>query len=124
MSDYTLYSTDLLHYYKNPTHKGIAENISVKATQSNLSCGDSIAIGLELDDKSVKHACFDGNGCMVSVAASELLCENIEGKNLDEISKMSDSEFLSLLGFELTLSRQKCALTSFRALKKAINESH
>lgn len=122
MSDYTLYSKDLLHYYKNPSHKGMADNISLKATETNLSCGDSIAVGLKLDGEAIEHACFDGNGCMVSVASSELLCEDIEGKKLDEISNMSDAEFLALLGFELTPSRQKCALISFRALKKAIND--
>ncbi len=115
-----LYSKELLHYYKNPQYKGGVEKMNYKSNDTNLSCGDSVTLGFNIENQKLSDCRFEGDGCMVSMSSSEILCENLVGKSISEIRRLTDEDFLNLLGFELTNSRKKCALTSFRALKKGL----
>jgi nitrogen fixation NifU-like protein len=71
-----------------------------------------------VDDKGVvTDAYFDGTGCAISQAAASILCEQVEGKNIEELRGMQAQEMLDLLQVPLTATRQKCGLLSFKILK-------
>jgi nitrogen fixation NifU-like protein len=67
------------------------------------------------------EAYFDGEGCVISLAAASMLMEAVEGKTLDEIKAMGRQEMLDLLGISLTTMRVKCAMLPLRTLEKAIH---
>ena len=46
-----------------------------------------------------------------------MLCEQIEGKTLEEVREMNAQDMLDLLKVQLTASRQKCGLLGFKVLK-------
>lgn len=121
MSDQNIYTQEFMHYYKNPAHKQKLYNASYKAKTANLSCGDSIELELLVENDIVKQCAYTGTGCIVSLGCAELLSEQIEGKSLDELKTFSKDKFFELIGFELTFSRQKCALISYNALQKIID---
>jgi nitrogen fixation NifU-like protein len=64
--------------------------------------------------------CFEGKGCVISLAAASMLMEEVQGKTLDEVKKMGRQDMLDLLGVPLTTMRVKCAMLPLRALEKAI----
>ena len=112
-----------MHYYKNPNHKGKLDGNVARAKIANLSCGDSIEVFLDIKEGRVIKAGFDGTGCIVSLASAELLCEILESKSIEEFKTYTSDDFFKEIGFSLTPSRQKCALISFKAGKKIIDES-
>lgn len=121
MTEQNIYTQEFMHYYKNPNHKGRLENPQYSAKTANLSCGDSIELEINTENNIVKKCGYNGTGCIVSLGCAELLAEHVEGKSLEELRSFSKDNFFDLIGFELTFSRQKCALISFNALQKIID---
>lgn len=111
----------ILDNYKNPknasnpdwepTHKGVAQN---------LSCGDSIEIKLLVKEDVIKDIRFIGEGCSIAIASASMLTEKAKGQKVKEIKGLTIEDVLEIVGIELTMSRQKCALLSLDALQKAI----
>jgi nitrogen fixation NifU-like protein len=67
------------------------------------------------------EAYFDGQGCVISLAAASMLMEVVEGKTLAEVKAMDRQAMLDLLGIPLTTMRVKCAMLPLRTLEKAIH---
>jgi nitrogen fixation NifU-like protein len=67
------------------------------------------------------EVCFDGKGCVISLAAASILMEEIEGKTLKEVKQLDRQVMLNLLGIPLTAMRVKCAMLALRTLEKAIH---
>lgn len=122
MDNSNLYSKELLHYYKNPEHKGKLEDKNCSSKESNLSCGDSLVIEMKIENNIVKDAKYNGVGCIVSMASAEILCDYIIGKNISECKTITSDSYLKLMGFELSPSRKKCALIGYKAFSNVISK--
>jgi nitrogen fixation NifU-like protein len=72
------------------------------------------------EEGRVAEAYFEGEGCVISLAAASMLMEAVEGKSLAEVKAMSRQDMLDLLGIRLTTMRVKCAMLPLRTLEKAI----
>jgi nitrogen fixation NifU-like protein len=112
------YDDHILDHFESPYHKGHLANPTCSHSDRNPICGDQVTVELLVDDQNrVKEAYFDGKGCAISQAAASILCEQIEGKTLDELKDFQAQQMLDLLKVRLTASRQKCGLLSFKVLK-------
>ncbi len=84
-------------------------------------CGDVVQDPMVLDsDDSVKDVRFNGKGCAISQAPASMLTELVKRKSLDEIRKISKEDIFSLIGGESSAVRLKCALLSFKVMKKGL----
>jgi nitrogen fixation NifU-like protein len=92
----------------------------IHAKDSNPLCGDIIEMSLKLDNGHVKEVKYNGMGCAISQASASMLTELVQGKNLDEVRKISKEDILSLIGGELSAVRLKCALLSLKVLKTGV----
>jgi len=116
-----LYREIVVDRYKNPQYKGSLEPNDITFEDDNPLCGDHIRIDLRIDkDEIVTEAVFDGHGCAISLASADLLVESIQGKNLDEMKKLTKDDILEMLGLELSPVRLKCALLSLKVLKAGV----
>jgi len=95
-----------------PTYVGFARN---------SLCGDEIWPDLEVVQNSIQQARFHGQGCAVSQACASMLCEGIEGKSVDEVLASTADQVMDFAIRELTINRQRCALTAWDALLQALN---
>lgn len=121
MSD--LYTNEFLHYYKNqPYNKNLA-TVTNKGEDINSACGDEIKISLKVKDGKIQDVGYQTSGCVITTGAVSLLAENIVGKRVDKLRKMSRSEFINILPIKLTPSREKCALVGYQALMNAIKSN-
>jgi len=118
-----IYREEILDHAKNPRNWGKLTHPTHRAKFPNPLCGDVVELTLKVDEKTkeVEEAKFETNGCVVSVAASSLLTENIKGKSLAELKKIKDEELLDWFGGDLTSSRRDCALLPLRALEQALS---
>jgi len=72
------------------------------------------------DGHRVEAVYFEGQGCIVSQAATSILCERVEGQTLEELAALGPQDMLSWIDVPLLARRQQCALLAFRALKMIV----
>ena len=116
------FQENILDHYKNPRNFGkpLWSFNSVQEAK-NISCGDEIKIYVEKNDSHINHIAFEGEGCSISIASASIISEVFINKPVSEILDLSDDEFIKkYIGIELTLSRRKCALLAFSALKQSL----
>jgi nitrogen fixation NifU-like protein len=119
---FNLYQENILDHYENPYNRGTMEHPTLEYRDLNPLCGDEVRVQARLDaQERLAEVCFDGKGCVISLAAASMLMEAVEGKTLAEVSKMDRQTMLDLLGIPLTAMRVKCAMLALRALEKAIH---
>ena len=120
--NFNLYQENILDHYENPHNRGRIEHPTLEFRDLNPLCGDEVCIQARLDEQNcLAEVCFDGKGCVISLAAASMLMEAVEGKALAEVKKMDRQAMLDLLGIPLTAMRVKCAMLALRALEKGIH---
>ncbi len=119
----TLYKDEFLFHYKNQHYNKTLKVKSHAGKDINSSCGDEVAIELEVENGVIKDIGYSSSGCIISTGAISILSDFIIGKNLDFAESLTEDEYIKLLGIDLTFARRKCALVGFRALKSALNKN-
>ena len=117
-----MYKENIIDHYKNPHNQGIIENADIKFTENNPLCGDVITITLKLNDHKVDDIKFMGQGCAISTAATSMLTDEIKGKNIEEVKKVSREDIVKLLGIQIGPVRTKCAVLGLVAVKEGIKQ--
>jgi len=119
--NFNMYQENILDHYEHPYHRGTLTQPTLAYRDLNPLCGDEVYVQARIDDQNhVVEAYFDGQGCVISLAAASMLMEVVEGKTLDAVKAMNRQDMLELLGIPLTAMRVKCALLPLRTLEKAI----
>ncbi len=123
----------------NPKQKGLTdielENSKVARVDS---CDDFFKLYVEIENDIVKRARFEGAGCAISVASTDVLLNLIENRNINEVSNIINiyEKFLNgeidTTGYEILdhfklvqshKSRIKCAAVSLETLRKEFIEN-
>lgn len=116
-----MYQENILDHYKSPRNFGKIENASVHHNEYNPLCGDKIGLYLVIDkNKKIADVKFSGQGCAISQASASMLTEQIKGKRIEELKKMTKEYILEMLGIPISPVRLKCALLSLDTLKNSI----
>ena len=116
----TLYREQLLDIYKDPSNRGTLSDKDIEVTEKNPFCGDVLTLQLKIEDGIIKDVAFDGGACVVTIASSALLTEELRGKMLEEAKAITKQDVLDMLGVELTTSRVKCATLILEAVSSAL----
>ena len=61
---------------------------------------------------------FTGSGCAISIASASMLSENIKGRSISELAKMTGQDILEMIGGPVAPARLKCAFLGLEAVKK------
>lgn len=108
--DNNLYREIIIEHWKDPQNYGVLKNADIDVTDLNPLCGDEIHLTLKLENNQILDIAFESTGCAISKASASLFTEEIKGKAIDEIKKMTANDVLDLVEVELTPARKKCAL--------------
>ena len=119
-----LYRENILDHYKHPRNRGTLDQPDITYEDANPLCGDLIRMDLKVRDGRIDQVSFSGTGCSISQAAASMLCEEIEGKTLEEAKKISRDDMLEMLGIELGPVRLKCGLLALKTLKAGAYGMH
>ena len=122
-----LYAQNILDRYKEPYYKDKPVKADVINEEVNHSCGDKIAVKLEIRNlptgqagSKLENFTFSGVGCAISQASADILGDLIIGKTLEEVLALTKDELFEALGIEISLRRSKCALLGLVTVKNAI----
>jgi nitrogen fixation NifU-like protein len=118
-----LYRDYILEHYRRPHNFGVLESPTAKFEGANPLCGDRITMMLRIQDGKVADVAFTGRGCAISQASASLLTDEVKGKTVEEVSKLTSQDLLDLIGIEISPARLKCALLSLDTLEHAIAEA-
>lgn len=75
----------IMDHYSNPQnkHQPLKEGFE-KVHMHSDNCIDDLDIFLEVENGVVVDACFDGVACTISTASTDIMCDLLRGKNIDD----------------------------------------
>ena len=132
-----LYQQIVMEHKRSPRNFGHLEHPTHQAQGTNPSCGDKIAVELELDGETIRNIAFSGQACAICMASSSMMTEAIKSRDL-QLAKDLQAHFRAVLTGEVDPddveigklvalaavrrypSRIKCALLGWHALMHAI----
>jgi nitrogen fixation protein NifU and related proteins len=116
-----LYREHILDHYKSPRNYGELADADVSVEGVNPLCGDQLTIDLKISDRRIEKIRFHGRGCSISQAATSMLTEMVEGKDVDEAAALTRDDITAELGIPLSPVRLKCALLGLGTLRIALH---
>ena len=132
-----LYGDLVMDHYRNPRNRSPISDADIEAEEFNPFCGDRATLQLKLDGRgNICGVSAQAEGCSIIQAATSMLCDQLQGKSLDEVAEIGESYRLamrngaegeSVLGDLRSLQvvrqypvRIKCALLPLTALEEGI----
>ena len=117
----TFYTAKILEHARQPKNFGRVIDPDVQLEELNPLCGDRIRIELRLaHDGQILEARFSGEMCAIAKGSASILFESLEGKTLNAIEEISDTEVLESLAGDIPQNRIQCALLPISALRGAL----
>ncbi len=86
-----LYQQLIIDHNRAPIGKDKAFSFSHAMEGENPSCGDELNLYLKLNQQQIENIGFNSDACAICTASASLLCEQLNGKNLEQASAMADS---------------------------------
>lgn len=106
-----LYREDILEHYKNPENFGALDPCTFDHEGENPLCGDVLEISVRLDeDDRIEAARFEGQGCAISQASTDIFLSRIEDAPIEDVLAMDEDELVEMLGIDVPPLRVKCAV--------------
>lgn len=116
-----LYRDEILEHYRRPHNFGTLPSPDAMYEGYNPLCGDRITLMLGIRDDVIEQVAFTGRGCAISQASASMLTDEIRGKPLADIARLTNEDVLDELGIEISPARLKCALLSLDTLRHALD---
>jgi nitrogen fixation NifU-like protein len=135
-----MYSKKVLQHFTHPKFFGKIKNPDVIGKAGNPRCGDLLTLYLKIDEKTppkarlarlaarqaeggkkIKDIKFETLGCAAAIAASDMICQLVKGKNLHQAMNISFEDVSKELGI-LPPLKIHCAQLVIEALRDAIDK--
>ena len=119
------YSKKIIKHFLNPKNFGKIKNADGIGDTKNLRCGDIMKIYIkvkkEKDREIIKDAKFETFGCGHAIAISDMICEIIKGKTLQDALKVGYGDINDKTG-HIPQVKIHCAYLAQEGLKAAIED--
>lgn len=117
-----LYRKEILDHHQNPRNKGELAEANKRAREESPLCGcsDWVELFLQVEGEKIKDVKFQGEGCVISMAAASMLTEQVRGKPVSDVVKINEGSIRQAFGESLTSFRETCAFLSLQALLSAL----
>ena len=117
-----VYSKEILDHHQNPRNRGVLTGANRKAKEESPLCGctDWVELFLQVEDEKIKEIKFQGEGCVINIAAASMLTEQVKGKTTSNAAKIDEERIRQIFGGSLTAFREKCAFLPLEALRSAL----
>lgn len=109
-------------YSKTPPNKKVSETYTIKHSEENRSCSDSIEVYVTIENAIVTDWSFDGITSIITTATSSVYGESIVGMTLEEILTKDYHYIVELVGEEISPRRQKSSVFGLLATRNAIHK--
>ena len=115
-----MYNEKVLKIFQSPRNAGMIKNASGTGTVGNVQCGDIMKIYIKVNERGViEDAKFKTFGCVSAIASSDMACDMIKGKTIEDALKLTNKEVLENLG-GLPSQKIHCSVLATEAITAAI----
>jgi len=84
----------MLDHYSNPNNKkAIIDERYKSIHNASDSCIDDITVYMLVEDNVIKDCKFDGVGCTICTASTDIMCELVTNKSLQEAKEIIDEYY-------------------------------
>ena len=116
------YSKTVMDRFQNPRNAGGMHGANAIGQVGNVACGDIMKFYLKINDNGViENARFKTFGCCVAIAATDIACDLVKGKTIDEALKISNTDLMNILG-EIPTHKIYCCILAEEAIRAAIED--
>jgi nitrogen fixation NifU-like protein len=102
-----------------PKNGGMIKNADGVGQVGNARCGDIMKIYLSIKNGKITDAKFKTFGCVSAIASTDMACDMIKGKTLDEALQLSNQDVVNALG-GLPEIKIHCSVLAKEAIEEAI----
>lgn len=115
------YSKEVIKHFIHPKNMGEIKHADAVGQVTNPVCKDTMKVYLKIDKKKgeIKDAKFQTIGCAAAISSSDIACEIIKGKKIEEAKKLTKQDILKKLG-GLPKIKEHCSLLGEEAVKLAL----
>jgi NifU-like protein involved in Fe-S cluster formation len=117
-----VYTPAVLDHFQNPRNAGTLPDADLVGEAGNPACGDRMRLFLKLEGGRVTAARFQTFGCSVAIAASSMLTELVQGRDLDGLARLRNTDIVAALG-GLPERKAACSVLAEAALKDALSRA-
>lgn len=140
MQNNTFYNEILTDHNLHPGHKHDLPDADLVLEGVNPSCGDDIFLKLKVKDGKITDGAFEGDGCAISQASTDMMLDLIIGKSIEEALNLAEI-FLRMIKGQITSeekdqleeagiledishmpSRVKCAVLGWHTMEEVLKK--
>ncbi len=137
-----LYNELLTEHNLHPENKYKLEDATASQHGVNPNCGDEITLSVKLNDNIIEEAAFEGSGCAISQASTDIMIDLMLDNTVEEAKKLcrlfigmvqgtiTDEKELAVLDEALTFkniskmpARVKCAVLSWHTMEELLDKA-
>jgi len=119
------YSKKVLQHFTNPKNFGKLKKPDGIGKVGNPRCGDLMELSIKVKETKgreiIQDIKFQTLGCAAAVATSDMICEMVKGKKLDDALKVGYQDVADELGY-LPQVKVHCAHLAQEGLKAAVHD--
>ncbi len=115
------YTKETIERFLKPKHLGEIKNADGVGKAGNPCCGDEMMMYIKVKDGKIKKASFHTYGCVAAIATSDVVCEIIVGKTLEEAVAITEKEVIAKIK-SLPVIKVHCSLLALEGLRSAIKD--
>ena len=115
-----IYTELIAEHSRNPEHRHKLESPTITERGHNPSCGDEITLEIIVEDGKIKDAAFNGVGCAISQASTDMMIDLLKGKSTDEAKRLAEL-FIAMIKGEVVDDNELEDLEDAAALKNIAN---
>lgn len=117
-----MYNKTVIDRFQNPRNAGGMHGANAIGQVGNAACGDIMKMYLKIsDDGIIENAKFKTFGCCAAIASTDMACDLIKGKTIEEALKVTNKDVLDLLG-ELPPHKIHCSLMAEESIRAAVED--
>lgn len=140
MQNNIFYNEILTDHNLHPGHKHDLSDADLVLEGVNPSCGDDIFLKLKIKDGKITDGAFEGDGCAISQASTDMMLDLIIGKSTEEALNLAEI-FLRMIKGQITSeekdqleeagiledishmpSRVKCAVLGWHTMEEVLKK--
>lgn len=119
------YSKKVIEHFLHPKNFGKIRDADGVGKVGNPKCGDTMELFIKVEKKDnqeiIKDIKFSTMGCAAAIATSDMICELVKGKTLEEALKIGFKDIADELG-QLPSIKVHCAHLAQQGLKAAVGD--
>lgn len=116
-----MYSKKIMDRFANPQNIGRVKGANAVGKVGNAVCGDIMNFSLRIENGIVEDAKFKTFGCVAAIVSSDVACDLIKGKTIEEAKAVTNKQVLEVIG-EVPANKIHCSVLAQETIADAMKD--